>query len=127
MKTSEAYPSLYLSAEDLDGKDVTVTIAGIELVELGQGQKKEQKLCMTMTGKKKGFIVNKTNAKTLEKILGTDETDEWIGRRVILSPREVEFQGDMVLSIRVSLKLPNDAKKAAAPVADNDGGEPEEF
>ena len=113
MKTSEAYPSKYLSAEDLDGKDVTVTIAGVELVDLGQGSKKENKLCITMQGKKKGFIVNKTNAKTIEKLYG-DETDEWIGQRIILSPREVEFQGDMVLSIRVSLKKPATAGTATA-------------
>jgi hypothetical protein len=70
-----------------------------------------------MTGKKKAFVVNKTNAGTIAKVLGTDETEEWVDRQIIIGPREVEFQGNMVWSIRVSLKKPAQAsgKPAAAP------------
>jgi len=112
MKTSIAFPSNYLKAEDLNGKEVTVTIDNVELVELGQGRDKESKLLITFVGKTKGLLVNKTNARTIEKLYG-DETDEWIGKRIIIGPKEVEFGAEMVWAIRVSLKAPG--KPAAAP------------
>ena len=70
-----------------------------------------------MTGKKKAFVVNKTNAGTIAKVLGTDETEEWVDRQIIIGPREVEFQGNMVWSIRVSLKKPATAAAKPAPAA----------
>jgi hypothetical protein len=76
-----------------------------------------------MTGKKKAFVVNKTNAGTIAKVLGTDETEEWVDRQIIIGPREVEFQGNMVWSIRVSLKKPGataPAKPAPAAQPDSD-------
>ena len=125
MKLNDAYPSQFLTAEDLDGKDITITIAEIELEEIGQGHDKSKKLVIGMTGKKKRFVVNKTNANTIAKVLGSDDTDDWLGQRITIGPREVEFQGNMVWSIRVSLKKPvsQQAKEAAKPApSDNDGG-----
>ncbi len=107
MKTGDAYPSKYLAAADLDGRDITVTIDSVELESIGQGQNKESKLVITMKGKDKSFVVNKTNAKTITKVLGTDETDDWVGQKIIIGPREVEFQGEMIWSLRVSLRNPN--------------------
>ena len=48
MKVGDAYPSKYLAASDLDGKDVTVTIADVQLEDIGQGHNKESKLVITM-------------------------------------------------------------------------------
>lgn len=123
MKLNEAYPSKYLTAEDLDGRDITVTIEDVTLENMGQGQKKENKLMITMVGKKKAFICNKTNANTIAKILGSDDTDDWIGKKIIIGPREVEFQGEMVMSIRVSLKKPTSTQATKPPPepADQDG------
>lgn len=129
MNLQTAYPSRYLSAEDLNGQDVTMTIAGVTMETLGQGRDSQQKLVASFVGKKKAFVLNKTNAKTIAKLYG-DETDGWVGKRITIRAQEVEFQGDMVLALRVSLKAPAQAGKpaaatAAAPVAapsDNDGG-----
>ena len=119
MKIGEAYPSKYLAAADLDGRDITVTIESVELESIGQGQNKESKLVIAMKGKEKQFVVNKTNAKTISKVLGSDDTDDWIGQRIIIGPREVEFQGDMIWSLRVSLRNPasnpNQAARQPAP------------
>lgn len=115
MKTSEAYPSKYLSAEDLGEKDLTLTIQTVDLEMIGQGAQASQKLVIGFKGAKKQFVVNKTNANTITKLLGTDETDDWIGQRITIGPREVEFQGEMVMSIRVSIKKP--ASQQAAEVA----------
>ena len=134
MKLNEAFPSNFLKAADLNGQSVTVTIDNVTSEELGQGRDKEQKLCIAFRGKEKKLICNKTNAGTIAKIYG-DDTDAWIGQRITIAPREVEFQGAMVWAIRVSLAKPGTpapaptTARAAQPRAveevmpsDNDGG-----
>lgn len=124
MKLNEAYPSKYLTAEDLGDQDHTLTIASVDLEDIGQGRDKSSKLVIGFRGKKKQFVVNKTNAKTIAKVLGTEETDDWIGSAITIGPREVEFQGDMVMSIRVSLRTgtaKNPPLKRAEEPADQDG------
>ena len=106
MKASDAFPSDYLKASDLEGKSVTVTIASVEMVEFGKDREKESKLLIMFVGKKRGLIINKTNSRTISKVLGSDETDDWIGKRIIIEPREVEYGSEMVWAIRVSLKAP---------------------
>jgi hypothetical protein len=63
-------------------------------------------------GKSKGVVLNKTNARKVTELAGTDETDDWAGVQVVLFAAMVEFQGDTVESIRI--KAPA-VKKAAAP------------
>ena len=130
MNLNDAYPSRFLSAEDLNGQDVTVTIANVTQETLGQGKDAQQKLVASFVGKKKAMVLNKTNAKTIAKLYG-DETDGWAGKRITIRAQEVEFQGDMILALRVSLKAPPafgaPAKAAARPApvvepSDNDGG-----
>jgi len=116
MKTSAAFPSDYLKASDLNGKSVNVTIESVEMVDMGKGRDKESKLLIRFVGKQKGLVCNKTNAGTIEKITGTDETDDWVGKNITLCAREVEFQGDMVWAIRVSLRAPGAAPSKTAAI-----------
>ncbi len=128
MKTSEAYPGNFLKAADLNGQNVTVTIQAVTLEELGQGRDAESKLILAFAGKDKKLICNKTNCRTIEKLYG-DETDEWIGKKITIGPREVEFQGDMVWAIRVSLTKPGApaaAKPATKPIRPEPGAAAEQ-
>ena len=131
MKLSEAYPSSFLKADDLQGRDVIATISSVELESIGQGADKEQKLVIGFKGKEKKLVCNKTNAGTIGQLYG-DETDDWIGKQVILTARDVEYQGKTTLAIRVSLKKPATAAAAAkpapaAPVDDIDMGDAAPF
>ncbi len=114
MNINQAYPSRYIAAEDLQGRSVTVTIQSVSLEELGQGHDKDTKLVLTFAGKAKALVCNKTNAKTIEKLYGP-ETDHWVGKPIIIAPREVEFQGNMVWAIRVSLQKPASSQPPAQP------------
>lgn len=105
MKLSDAFPSNFLKAEDLDGKSVVVVISGVEFDTIGKDSKEGKKLILSFRGKEKKMVVNKTNAKTIEKLYG-DDTDGWIGKTIKLVTREVEFQGDVVWALRVSLEKP---------------------
>lgn len=114
-KISDAFPSKYLSAQDLNGRDVTVTISRATIEEIGKGADKDRKIVLSFAGKQKQLVCNKTNAKVIAGLHG-DDTDLWIGKAITICPREVEFQGDMVWAIRVSLKAPTSAPaKVEAP------------
>jgi len=99
MNLTDAFPSKYLKTEDLKGQDATVVIEAIEQVTLPNGQ--GRKLMATFRGKSKAWIVNKTNANTIAKLLGSTDTDDWAGQEITIYPTETEFQGEMVDCIRV--------------------------
>jgi hypothetical protein len=127
MKLADAFPSNFLKAEDLQGKSVVVVINEIEFDTIGKDSKEGKKLILSFKGKDKKMVCNKTNAKTLEKLYG-DDTDDWIGRPIKLVSREVEFQGDVVWALRVSLEKPTlGPAPATAPEPEEDLDEPPPF
>jgi hypothetical protein len=96
MKTSEAFPSNYLKAADLQGRQVRVTIDRVIMEDVGD----ESKMALYFVGKDKGMICNRTNAGSIEALY-SDETDEWIGKDIILYSTKVSYQGSMVPAIRI--------------------------
>ena len=85
------------------------------LEEIGQGADKEKKLIIGFKGKDKSLVCNRTNAQTIAEVTGKSDTDDWPGHRIILTARDVDFQGRTMLAIRVSLKKPATAAAAAKP------------
>lgn len=126
MKLSDAYPSKYLAAEDLDS-DVIVTILDTNLEEIGQGAQKGNKLILTLKGYKKKLVLNKTNAKAIADVLGDDDTDSWEGKKITIGPRDVEYQGEMVSSIRVVKRKAAPAKPAPVEEQEQDADEDSPF
>lgn len=117
MKLSEAFPSKYLKADDIEqlGEPV-LTIKSVEMESLGQGNDKETKPLIMFRELEKGMIANKTNCTTITKVLGSDDTDDWIGKKIILKAMEVQsVNGDMVMGIRVSIKKPSAAPAKPKP------------
>jgi len=47
------------------------------------------------------LVLNKTNARTIAKVVGSPRYAEWVGKRITLVRADVEFAGDMVEAIRV--------------------------
>lgn len=127
MKIGEAFPSKYLKASDFEDGDRTLTIERVEMEDIGSGNDKSRKPVIYFRGEDKGFVANKTNCTTISKVLGSDDTEDWISQRITLRSAEVEFQGEMVLSIRVSLKRPPSAavRQPVKAAADQDGALPE--
>jgi hypothetical protein len=117
MKLSEAFPSAFLKAEDLNNRQVSVTIEAAEIEVIGQGRDRENKLVLTFRGKEKKLICNKTNANSIAAVYG-DDTDAWIGQRITLVSMQVEYQGKMGPAIRVlGPATPAIQRPAAAPAA----------
>jgi hypothetical protein len=70
---NQLYPSRFLKAEDMNGEDVSYTIQGLELEEVGSDQ--EDKPVLYFKESDKGLILNKTNFKTIASICGQDSDD----------------------------------------------------
>ncbi len=118
MRISEAYPSKYLKAADLDGQDRTVNIRACIQEELGQGADMEVKPVLYFDGGQKGLVLNKTNAQAIAEDYG-DDTEAWTGREIVLFIQKVTFQGKLTPAIRVRVQATPQpvAQRAPAPPA----------
>lgn len=125
MNINSAFPSKYLKSSDID-EDVTVTIKGIDLQNVAkQGEKQEMKPVVSFHELDKPLVCNKTNARMIAKITGSDDTDDWAGKKVRLIATEVEFQGELVVAIRVrEPKRKSPIAPAASAAASQDSDEP---
>ena len=94
---NETYESKYISAPDIKGREVTITIDRVEPAEMQDGTKK---LCVYFRGAKKGLLLNKTNAMNIASLYGP-ETDNWIGQAITIGTSWVDFQGKSTEAIRV--------------------------
>lgn len=109
---NDAFPSSYLKAADLQGSTPTVTIANVKFEEVGKDR--DLRPIVYFAGKEKGVVLNKTNANNISKLYGP-ETDDWIGKPVMLGTAMVDFNGQSVESIRIY--PPKQAKQSVAKPA----------
>lgn len=124
-KLSEIYGGNYMKAEDIAGHEVNVVIDEVSIMK---DKDEKKKAVLHFRGKDKTLPLNVTNANMIEELLGSDDTDEWIGQRVCLYTCKVDFQGKRVLAIRI--KEAKAAKKPAPaapppPAHDEDVDGPE--
>ncbi len=100
MNINSMFPSKYVAAGDLSGREVPVDIARISSESMSEG---ESRPVLYFAGMQKGMVLNRTNAKRIEAVHGS-ETNNWIGARIVLYPSETEFRGDTVPCIRVRVE-----------------------
>ncbi len=109
MKISEAFPSNFLKAQDLNGHVCKAVIADIKVQDVGgQGRAEDHKPVLLLQGKTKGIVLNKTNATILSEAYG-DETEQWRGKPVEITPEQTTFQGRLVPCIRLRVPPPADS------------------
>lgn len=95
------FPSNFLCAEDLKGKDATVAIESVGIDDLMcQGGKKKKSFLIAFAGKQKKLVCNKTNAVAIADIHG-QEAKAWIGKKITIYPTTCKFGKDTVSCIRV--------------------------
>lgn len=96
---NDAFPSNYLKASDIRGKEPIVTIDRVEFEPVGR--QREMKAVVYFKGKEKGIVLNKTNATKITSISGSAITEEWDGVQIKLYATETEFAGETVECIRI--------------------------
>jgi hypothetical protein len=114
VKLNDAFPGKHLKAADILGRRVNATIDSVSLEDIGDDA---NKLVVHFKGKDKSLVCNVTNARVIEEIAGTDETDDWAGVQIVLYTAKVDFQGRRVDAIRVDHppKAPAPAREAPPP------------
>lgn len=102
MKTSELTASKYLKKDDFpEPRILTVKDVTKENVSLPTQPKKERGV-MFFRELEKGMVLNTTNLKRAEKALGSDDTDDWVGKKIcVYFDENVEFGGELVGGLRV--------------------------
>lgn len=106
------YPSLYLGAVDLHGKDVTLTIRRVvvEPLKTDRGEERKPVVYFEETkakadkagtpDKEKRMVLNKTNAMQIAALHG-NEVDDWAGKPVTFYPTQAPAFGKIVDCVRV--------------------------
>jgi hypothetical protein len=107
MELSSVFGGDTLKAADLQGYEANVVIASVEQKKFDNGNK----LILKFIGKKKALVCNKTNAKRIAMMHGTN-TDAWTGKPITLYVDIVDFQGEPTEAIRVRVERPSVARPA---------------
>lgn len=102
----------YLGAYSLEpGEDLIVTITGVttDMVPNADGRQEE---CVILQLKdQKPLVLNKTNAKTIQKVLDSPYVEDWVGQSIQLYAAKVKAFGDVVEALRVRPVKPQVAKR----------------
>lgn len=110
----------YLGAYSLDnGKggynDIVATIQSVR-VETVTGQDGKEGDCMVMRFNEtqvgsvdiKPMILNKTNAKTLEKLFHSPYVEDWSGKKITIGSEKVKAFGEVLDALRIRKTLPRE-------------------
>lgn len=119
MKANALIPSKFLKKEDVDPPKL-VTVKALRQANVAMDdQPEEMKWTILFKELEKPMVLNSTNIQLLTKALGTDETDEWVGRQVVVyNDPNVSFAGKITGGVRIRApKKPANpaAAQAAAP------------
>jgi hypothetical protein len=95
----DAFPSRYLKAADLQGRDANVTIERVDFEPMGRTR--EIKAVIYFVGKAKGLKLNKTMATAIAQIAGSPLTERWTGVRVNLFVTSATFGAESYTVVRV--------------------------
>jgi hypothetical protein len=101
MKVRDAFPKKYIVGEDLENKEVELTIRKVLQEVFPDGDK----LVVSFDETKKQLVLNWTNAQTITELYG-DETEDWVGKKIWLFATQVDFRGKAVMATRVRKQKP---------------------
>jgi hypothetical protein len=134
-KTSEMKDSKFLKQTDI-GTGSLMTVESIDQHNVAkEGADREMKWCMTFAEADKPLVLNATNIALCERIFGSDDTDHWVGKKIVLyTDPTVSYGGKIVGGIRVrapkirpvpvAVVVPVPAPVAAAEPFDDDDSIP---
>lgn len=121
MDWRKMFDANYVGAWDLhQDRDTVMTIESVTAGQLLNPATKEKsrKAIIKFRGAEKLFACNKTNANMIAKLFGTNETSQWIGKRIALYPTKTQVGRETKDCIRVRPRLPN-AKEAPGALVPN--------
>jgi hypothetical protein len=112
MRRDDIFKSKYFKATDVF-EDIQLQIKAVTTEIIGE--EREEKPMVYFVGKLKGLVLNLTNFNTMARICGSDETDDWVGKDVVLTTEMVTFRGQTAPAIRVRAPMQKSESRAATP------------
>ena len=114
-KIGQMIESKYLKKEDVEDGQMLVTITKIGQANIAmEDQPADMKWMIRFTEFKKPMVLNSTNIQLLAKACGSDDTDDWIGKEVVLYVDDsVQFAGKLVGGLRIRSAKPAQPKRPA--------------
>ena len=118
MNINDMKESRYVKKEDV-GDGVIVTVSGLSQENLAmENQPPEMKWVMSFKENIKPLVLNSTNAQLCAKALNSPETDDWMGKQIILfNDPNVSFGGKLTGGVRIR----KNQQAAPVPAAPADG------
>lgn len=123
-RVGEMVESKFLKKEDVGERGVLVTISGCGQVNVSkEGAEPILKWGLSFEELEKPMVLNSTNINACAKVCGSDNTDNWIGKQIVLyEDPNVVWAGKPVGGIRIraprSQAAPLVPTKKPTPVAD---------
>ena len=119
MNVSELKQSKFLTKNDVI-PPVLVTMREVSPVNVAkEGVEPEMKFALHFVELEKPMVLNSTNGQIIAAITGSEETDAWVGKKIVLyNDPNVSFGGKLTGGIRCR------APKAGSVVADAKQGAP---
>src|SRR3990167_8852041 len=116
-KVHDMIESKFLKKEDV-GDGVLATISNVDQQNVAmQGAGPEMKWCLHFEEVDKPLVLNSTNIQLCKSILASDDTDDWLGKKVVLyTDPNVSYGGKLIGGIRIRAPR-GKAALAAAPSA----------
>lgn len=102
MKLSSMFPRRYATGDDLQGKSFTLTITHVnrEKMRPQPGAPEVDRWVLYFKETKKGVVLSRTLAYQVAEILGSEETDNWVGKAITIYPQPIQVAGKAVTAIR---------------------------
>src|SRR6185503_4794416 len=102
MNIKQMKASNFLKKEDV-GAGALVTVRGVTQENVAMpGAEEELKWCLVVAEFEKPMVLNTTNSQLIAAALGSEETDDWIGRKIVLyNDPNVSYAGKLIGGIRV--------------------------
>jgi len=120
-RINDMIDSKFLKKEDVD-PPVLATIKDVTQHDVSMENKPEEmKWCLEIQESVKPMVLNTTNMKLIEAITGSDLTDDWIGKKIVLfNDPTIMYAGKVTGGIRVRAPKGQQPQAQPHPVADED-------
>lgn len=99
---NEMFPGRFLRGADLRGPARVVIRRVVEERMYSPSVRQEvDKWVVYFEGAKRGLVLNVTNAERIAEIVGSRDSEDWIGKAIVLYPEMVSVGGKRVPAVRV--------------------------
>ena len=109
MRFNSLFPSKWLKSDDLE-QPCVLRIKDVTIEQVG-GEGGDRKPVVHFVGYDKALILNKTNGDAIASLVGSDDTDDWIGARIELYKAQTRVNGALVPCVRI--REPRGTSRAA--------------